>query len=298
VRKEVKPFKAYKIETNFKPEIRYINRKGKRIVDWGLVISSLAEMPERHRFIVDRLIRVLNDPEERMLILTLRVDEGREVAEVFRKAFEEGRILLREREEPVIEIFGKQKGVIADGKHSLEELKEMRLPHLKKLAGLNKVLLEEKIRKEVLVKLLAKAYKTSINPRVIEARGGIRAIDREGEEIRYPKIPPEAGFYRVQIVGMKKGGVGYDDPTRTSEALLDSIRDVEQMEGRVRMQDCSIYDFVDDFGALETHWGLREKHYMTRGAEIVVEKSAEPRSTKPKVKRGVDLYVPAGRFGR
>ncbi len=299
MRKETKPFTAYKIETNFIPEIRYISRQGKRIVDWGLVISSLAESPERQKFIVNRLVKVLEDPSERILILTLRVDEGREVAEVFRKAFEEGRVMLREGEEPVMEIFGKQPGVIAEGTHTLKELKEMRLPHLKKLAGLNKVSLGEgKIKKETLVKTLAKVYKISDGSRIIEARGGIRAINREGKEIRYTKIPPEVGFYRVQIVGMKKGGVGYDDPTRTSEALLDSVREVEQYEGRVRMQDCSIYDFVDDFGALETHWNLREKHYRTRGAEIVVEKSAKPRNTKPKAGRKVESYVPSKRFGR
>jgi hypothetical protein len=110
---------------------------------------------------------------------------------------------------------------------------------------------------------------------------------------KYTKIPPEAGLYRVQVVGMKKGGVGYDDPTRTSEAILDSVRDVEQYEGRVRMKDCSIYDFVDDLGTLENHWSDRQKHYVAKGAEIIIEESAMPRSSK-RTQR--EVFIP-GRYG-
>ena len=292
VRRETKPFKVYKIETNFEPKVRTVRRGPKgETLDWGLVVSSLAESKERLQFIADRLVEVLQDPEEYLLVLTLRVDEGVAVAELLREALEEGKWELGPNDHPVLEIFGKQKGDVKKGKMTREEIEKMSIVSLRKLAKLNGVFLKDPTKanlRSALIKIFTKEgglYQ--------EVRGGIKAVDRDGVRQSWTNIPPEAGFYRVQVVGMKKGGVGYDDPTRTSEALLDSVKDVEQYEGRVRMRDCSIYDFVDDFGTLENHWSSREKHYLDKGGEIVIEPSEEPRKSARK-KRGV--FIP-GRFG-
>ena len=292
-RRETKPFRVYKIETNFVPKIEYVYRgpRGKTL-DFGTVIASLAESPERRLFITKRLVQVLQDPEEYLLILTLRVEEGLAIARLLREALEEGRWTLGPTDQPVIEVFGKQKGGIIEGTMSKEDLEKATIVTLRKLAKIN-ALPHEGIDKVTLRKLLIKYFSSPGTKLIIEAKGGIRGIDRKGVVTRYSKIPPEAGLYRVQVVGMKKGGVGYDDPTRTSEAIIDSVRDVEQYEGRVRMKDCSIYDFVDDLGTLEKHWSDRQKHYIAKGAEIIIEKSAMPRTSKRAPR---EVFIP-GRYG-
>ena len=74
--------------------------------------------------------------------------------------------------------------------------------------------------------------------------------------------------YRVLVAGMKKAGVGFNDPTLTMLIIATDVKNVEQMEGRIRTSNNIIYDLVDDFSTLETHWGLREKWYLHRGATI------------------------------
>jgi len=238
IRREKKPFTVYKIETNFIPDIRKIPRQGKMIIDWSRALKSLANNPERHKFIADRLVQVLQDPDEYILVLTLRIVEGVAVANLLREALAAGRWVLGPDDQPVIEVFSKSK----------------------------------------------------------EGIGGIKSVDRDGIERKFSKTPEDTPRYRVQIFGMKKGGVGYDDPTRTSGVLLDSVKDVEQYEGRVRMVDSTIYDFVDDFGTLETHWSLREKYFLSKGATIVEEPASKPRTTiKGKFKRGAQVFVPDSR---
>lgn len=81
---------------------------------------------------------------------------------------------------------------------------------------------------------------------------------------------------RVLVAGMKKGGVGLDDPELTMLVLITSGRNVEQFEGRLRNNNCLIYDFVDDHRSLEQHWKSRKRWYNRRGATI---KEGGPRGT-------------------
>lgn len=73
---------------------------------------------------------------------------------------------------------------------------------------------------------------------------------------------------RILVAGMKKCGVGFDDPTLTMLILASDSKNVEQFEGRIRTTDNIIYDIVDDNKTLEKHWDQREKWYIKRGAKI------------------------------
>lgn len=79
---------------------------------------------------------------------------------------------------------------------------------------------------------------------------------------------------RVLVAGLKKAGVGFDDPTRNMLITMTSVKDVRQNEGRIRCANNVIYDIVDDHSSLENHWSGtkkymgREKWYISRGATI------------------------------
>jgi superfamily II DNA or RNA helicase len=86
---------------------------------------------------------------------------------------------------------------------------------------------------------------------------------------------------RILVAGMKKAGVGFDDPALTMLISMSDVKEViQQYEGRLRTVDCTIYDFVDNdmdkYGnsTLETHWEIREKWYTDRGATIKIIHSA------------------------
>jgi len=74
--------------------------------------------------------------------------------------------------------------------------------------------------------------------------------------------------YRVLVAGMKKAGIGFNDPTLTMLILATDRRDVIQFEGRIRTTNNIIYDLVDDYKTLETHWRQRLAWYTKRGAMI------------------------------
>ncbi|AEA07131.1 putative superfamily II helicase [Lausannevirus] len=66
-----------------------------------------------------------------------------------------------------------------------------------------------------------------------------------------------------------KGGVGLDDTSITTVALVSDCVDVRQYEGRARVPNSVIYDFVDCFGPLEKHYEEREEWYLDKGATVV-----------------------------
>jgi hypothetical protein len=73
------------------------------------------------------------------------------------------------------------------------------------------------------------------------------------------------------IVGsMKKGGVGFDDTEIKILFLITDSKDVRQFEGRLRTLKSKVYDFVDNYSILESHWKIREKWYKNKGATIEI----------------------------
>jgi predicted phosphohydrolase len=73
---------------------------------------------------------------------------------------------------------------------------------------------------------------------------------------------------RILVAGMKKAGVGFNDPKLTALILATDCTQVQQYEGRIRTSDNIIYDLVDHYGPFENHWKEREEWYRKRGATI------------------------------
>lgn len=76
---------------------------------------------------------------------------------------------------------------------------------------------------------------------------------------------------RILVAGVKKGGVGLNDPELTMLILAADMKNVKQCEGRIRTTNNLIYDVVDNYSTLENHWKERRKWYIRRGATIVNE---------------------------
>jgi hypothetical protein len=76
------------------------------------------------------------------------------------------------------------------------------------------------------------------------------------------------------VAGEKKGGVGLDDPELTMLVLCSDTTDVRQYEGRLRTVNNLIYHVVDNYKPFEKHWDLCEEWYLERGAEIIIENTA------------------------
>lgn len=74
---------------------------------------------------------------------------------------------------------------------------------------------------------------------------------------------------RIILSTVGKGGVGLDDPEITTVALVSDCVDVRQYEGRARVPNSVIYDFVDCFGPLQKHFEEREEWYLDKGATII-----------------------------
>ena len=69
VRKEVKDFTVYKLQTPFKPEISYTVVRGRTVPNWNAIINSIEENPKRWKLIADLAIEY---PEEKIIILCNR----------------------------------------------------------------------------------------------------------------------------------------------------------------------------------------------------------------------------------
>jgi hypothetical protein len=95
---------------------------------------------------------------------------------------------------------------------------------------------------------------------------------------------------RILIVGLKMGGVGFDDTSRDMLIMASYVDDVRQNEGRIRTNNNIIYHVVDNHSSMETKWKKCKTWYKKRGAEIVEtgymiepeEKEEDlPRMTRP-----------------
>ena len=62
-----------------------------------------------------------------------------------------------------------------------------------------------------------------------------------------------------------------NDPELTCLISTSSIKDIRQLEGRIRTVDNLIIDIVDNHGIYEKHWEKRKEWYLKRGATIMEE---------------------------
>ncbi len=88
---------------------------------------------------------------------------------------------------------------------------------------------------------------------------------------------------RILIGGIKKIGVGFNDPSRTLLILASDVKDIRQNEGRLRGYDGIIIDIVDRFPTLEKHWEFRKKWYLERGGQIEINRSWCSSHKEPKI---------------
>ncbi|AMQ10831.1 putative superfamily II helicase [Brazilian marseillevirus] len=137
-----------------------------------------------------------------------------------------------------------------------------------------KSLAENTERQEAIAKVLKKPTpgKTIVlGKRKEELRELDRLLRESGESttlfIENKKEYDKNARFILSTVG--KGGVGLDDPKITVVALVSDCIDVRQFEGRARVPNSIIYDFVDCFGPLERHSEEREEWYLDKGATIV-----------------------------
>lgn len=74
---------------------------------------------------------------------------------------------------------------------------------------------------------------------------------------------------RILVAGRKKAGVGMNDPELTMLILTSSMKDVRQLEGRIRTDNNLIIDIVDNHNIYKNHFKIREKWYLEKGGTII-----------------------------
>jgi hypothetical protein len=97
--------------------------------------------------------------------------------------------------------------------------------------------------------------------------------------------------YQILIAGRKRAGIGFDDPTRTMLILCTDCKDVRQNEGRIRTTDNIVYDIVDNFSTLESHYDIRSKWYEKRGASITIIPRSDPTDLSRKSKKRLEEEI-------
>lgn len=87
---------------------------------------------------------------------------------------------------------------------------------------------------------------------------------------------------QVLVAGIKKAGVGFNDPTRNMLVIVCDVKELQlrQYEGRIRCADNIIYHLVDKFSTLEKHWKGCEGWYRKRGAVIQVRSYKDKKLVK------------------
>lgn len=207
-RKEVKEFTVYKVNTPFKPEIKYNTYKGKTTLDFTTLSNSLAFNKKRNDFIISLIKK---HPERKIYVMVDRVDNCKYIFNTLKNE-------------------NKNVGILKGT--------------------------ETKTAKE-------KKYYDDLTP---EEKKEYNKKKKE-ENKKYINDKPLID-YDVIIATKQAGGTGINIPTLDMAIIAFSTRDINQYEGRLRTQNCLLYDLVDDFGTLENHWKIRNKWYVGRGAEI------------------------------
>lgn len=86
---------------------------------------------------------------------------------------------------------------------------------------------------------------------------------------------------RILVVGIKKGGVGLNDPKLTMAIIASDTKDSRQLEGRVRTNNNILYHVVDNYKTFENHYKECEAFYIEKGAKIEVIDKREGKSVVP-----------------
>ena len=104
-----------------------------------------------------------------------------------------------------------------------------------------------------------------------EIAGMLENMEQDCDTLIGKKSKYRAGC-RILVAGVKKAGVGFDDSGLTMMIVTCSLKNVKQVEGRIRTTNNIIYDLVDNHPTFEKHWQIRRKWYESRGATIVGDK--------------------------
>lgn len=73
---------------------------------------------------------------------------------------------------------------------------------------------------------------------------------------------------RILVAGLKKGGVGLNDPKLTMAIIASDTSNSIQFEGRLRTTNSILYHMVDDYQTLHKHYKACEKFYIEKGATV------------------------------
>lgn len=207
-RKEIKNFTICKVNTPFKPDIKYRLYKGKNVLDMVTVANSLAYNNKRNDFIINLIKK---HPERIIYVL---VDRVYNCKYVFDK----------------LKTLGIDVGIIIG--------KETKTPQ-------------------------EKEYYDSLTP---EGKKEFNRKKKE-EQAKYTNKKPLIE-YKVIVSTKQAGGTGIDIKTLDMGIIAFSTNEINQFEGRVRVENCIIYDLVDDLKTLEAQWNKRKKWYSDKGATI------------------------------
>lgn len=208
-RKEVKDFTVYKVNTPFKPEIKYNTYRGKTTLDFTTLSNSLAFNKKRNDFIISLIKK---HPERKIYVMVDRVEACKYIFNT-----------LKNENKNVGILKGTDTKTAQEKKYYDDLTAEEKKEYNKKKKEENKKFINDKPLTD----------------------------------------------YDVIIATKQAGGTGINIPTLDMAIIGFSCKEgIDQYEGRLRTQNCIIYDLVDDFGTLENHWKIRNKWYVGRGAEI------------------------------
>lgn len=94
VRREVKEFTVYKLQTPFKPEISYTTVRGRSVPDWNKIVNSIEENPKRQGLIADL---ACEHPDEKIIILCNRNSLSIGVYDILKERGESVELLIQSK---------------------------------------------------------------------------------------------------------------------------------------------------------------------------------------------------------
>lgn len=91
IRREVKNFTVYKVETPYQPEIKYQMVKGRMTPNWTHITNTIAYNTERHKYIASLCIK---HKDHRILVLSDRTDQSQAIYDLLTKAGESVQLII------------------------------------------------------------------------------------------------------------------------------------------------------------------------------------------------------------